>query len=147
MLNIAQALGIGTPGVGLAGPAQLDVELAGSWMGFAPPAPSGTVQLQTVTAELQGVSEPLLIDTASVSLENRLVNVTSFAAAFAKGTSIGGSANFPVHCTGPENCVLRFDVHADEVSLTRLNQLLNPSSPTVSRGITCWRLDDSMKML
>jgi AsmA family/AsmA-like C-terminal region len=130
LLNIAQALGVGTPGVGLAGSAQLDVDLAGSWMGFAPPAPSGTLQLRTVTAELQGVSEPLLIDTASVSLENRLVDVTSFAAAFAKGTSLGGSANFPVHCTGPENCVLRFDVQADEVSLTRLDQLLNPSSRT-----------------
>ena len=35
-------------------------------MGFAPPAPSGKVQLRTVTAELQGVSEPLLIDSASV---------------------------------------------------------------------------------
>ncbi|MGB8889349.1 MAG: AsmA family protein [Candidatus Korobacteraceae bacterium] len=127
LLNIAQALGIGTPGVGLAGPAQLDVDLAGSWMGFAPPAPSGTIQLNTVTAELQGVSEPLLIDSASVSLQNRLVNVTSFAAAFAKGTALGGSASFPVHCTGPENCVLRFDVHAGEVSLSRLNQLLNPS--------------------
>ena len=127
LLNIAQALGIGTPGVGLAGSAQLDVDLAGSWTGFAPPAPSGTVQLHAVTAELQGVAEPLLIDTASVNLQNRLVNVTSFAAAFAKGTAIGGSANFPVHCTGPENCVLRFDVRADDVSLTRLNQLLNPS--------------------
>ncbi len=127
LLNIAQALGIGTPGVGLAGPAKLDVEIAGSWMGFAPPAPSGTMQLHTVTAELQGVSEPLLVDTAAVSLENRLVNITSFAAAFAKGTSIGGSATFPVHCTGPENCVLHFDVRADDVSLTRLNQLLNPA--------------------
>ncbi len=127
LLNISQALGIGTPGIGLSGPAQLDVELAGAWMGFAPPAPSGTAQLKAVTAELQGVAEPLLIDAASVSLENRQVNVTSFAAAFAKGTVIGGSANFPVHCTGPENCVLRFDVHAEEVSLSRLNQLLNPS--------------------
>ncbi len=126
LLNIAQALGIGTPGVGLSGPAKLDVELAGSWMGFAPPAPSGTAQLNAVTAELQGVAEPLLINTASVSLENRQVKVTSFSAAFAKGTGIGGSADFPVHCTGPENCVLHFDVHAEDVSLTRLNQLLNP---------------------
>ena len=127
LLNIAQALGIGTPGVGLAGPAQMDVDIAGPWMGFAPPAPSGTVQLHTVTAELQGVSEPLLIDSAAVNLENRSVNVTSFSGAFSKGTSIAGSASFPVHCTGPENCVLRFDVHAGDVSLIRLNQLLNPS--------------------
>ena len=99
-------------------------------MGFAPPTPAGTAQLNAVTAELQGVAEPLLIDKASVTLENRQVDVTSFSAAFAKGTAIGGSANFPVHCTGPENCALRFDVHAEEVSLTRLNQLLNPKLST-----------------
>ena len=127
LLNVAQALGVGTPGVGLAGPAELNVEVAGSWMGFAPPAPSGTVQVRNATAELQGVSEPLLVDAASVSLANQLVNINSFSAAFAKGTKLGGSASFPVHCTGPENCVLQFDVHADEASLARINQLVNPS--------------------
>lgn len=127
LLNVAQAFGIGTPGIGLAGVAQVDVGTVGSWMGFASPAPTGKMQVRTATAELQGVSEPLLIDTASVILGDQLVKVTSFSAAFSQGTELTGSASFPVHCTAPENCVLQFDVRSGDASLARLNQLLNPA--------------------
>ena len=127
LLNLAQALGIGTPGIGLAGVAQVDVGTVGSWMGFASPAPSGKMQVRTATAELLGVSEPLLIDSASVLLADQLVKVTSFSAAFSQGTQLTGSASFPVHCTAPQNCVLQFDVRSGDASLARLNQLLNPS--------------------
>ena len=96
-------------------------------MGFTPPTPSGKVQLRAATAELQGVSEPLQIDSASVVLENQLVKVASFTAAFKQGTRLSGTASFPVHCTGPENCVVNFDLRTDDASLARLNQLLNPS--------------------
>jgi hypothetical protein len=127
LLNVAQALGVGTPGIGLAGQAQVDIQVAGSWSGFTQPVPSGKVQVRKVTAELQGLSEPLLLDSASVSLEDQMVNITSFSAAFSQGTHLGGSASFPVHCTGPENCVLNFDLRTDDASLARLNQLLNPA--------------------
>ena len=127
LLNVAQAFGIGTPGIGLAGVAQVDVGTVGSWMGFASPAPLGKMQVRTATAELQGVAEPLLIDSASVLLADQLVKVTSFSAAFSQGTQLTGSASFPVHCTAPENCVLQFDVRSDDASLARLNQLLNPA--------------------
>ncbi len=127
LFNVAQALGVGTPGIGLAGTAQLDIDIAGPWMGFTPPFPSGKVQLRATTAELQGVSEPLQIDSASVVLENQQVKIASFTAAFKQGTHLSGSASFPVHCTGPESCVVNFDVRTDDASLARLNQLLNPS--------------------
>ncbi len=127
LLNIAKALGIGTPGVGLAGMAQIDLDVAGTWVGFAPPGTSGNVQLRAVTAELQGVSEPLLLSSAAATLANQQVTVTSFIAGFAKGPELSGSASFPVHCTAPESCILHFDVRSDDASLTRLNQLVNPS--------------------
>jgi len=127
LLIVAQALGVGTPGVGLAGPAQVDFDVAGTWTGFAPPVPSGKVQVHDVTAELQGVSEPLLVDAASVNLAGPLVKIASFSAGFSKGGQLSGSASFPVHCTGPENCLLTFDVRADDASLDRMNQLLNPA--------------------
>jgi len=127
LLNVAQALGVGTPGIGLAGLAQLDLDVAGPWTGFAPPAPSGKVQVRTATAELQGVSEPLLISSASVLLQNQTVKIASFSAGFSKGTELSGSADFPVHCTGPESCLLQFDIRAEDASLARLNQLLNPA--------------------
>lgn len=127
LLNVAKALGVGTPGVGLTGPAQIDVQVAGTWVGFAPPAPSGKIQLHNGTAELQGVSEPMQIASASATLANQSVNVTAFDAAFAQGPEVKGSANFPVHCTAPETCVLHFDAHTDEASLARLNRLVNPA--------------------
>ncbi|MGZ4825367.1 MAG: AsmA family protein [Terriglobales bacterium] len=127
LLNIAKALGVGTPGVGLAGTAQVDLDVAGTWVGFAPPVPSGTVQLHSVSAELQGVVEPLLISSAAATLANQEVTVSSFTAGFAKGPEISGSATFPVHCTAPKSCNLHFDVRSDDASLARLNQLVNPS--------------------
>jgi hypothetical protein len=126
LVSLAQAIGVGTPGIGLEGSTQMDLQVAGSWMGFAEPYPSGKLQVSTATAELQGVSEPLLVDTASVTLQNQQIDITAFSAGFSKGGQFNGSANFPVHCTGPENCVLQFDLRTQETSLTRLNQLLNP---------------------
>ena len=127
LLNVGKALGVGTPGVGLAGPVRVDLEVAGTWVGFAPPVPSGKLQLGAATAELQGVSEPLHIVSTTAVLANQAVNVTSFTATFAQGPEISGSATFPVHCTAPETCVVRFDAHSDDVSLSRLNRLVNPT--------------------
>jgi hypothetical protein len=127
LLNIAKALGVGTPGVGLAGIAQVDLDVAGTWVGFAPPGTSGNVQLRSVTAELQGVAEPLLISSATATLANQQVTIASFTAGFAKGPELSGSASFPVHCTAPESCVLHFDIRTEDASLARLNQLVNPS--------------------
>ena len=127
LLNVAKALGVGTPGVGLTGPAQVDLDVAGTWVGFASPAPSGKIQLHDVTAELQGVAEPMQISSATATLAKQSVNVTAFDATFAQGPGIKGSASFPVHCTTPETCVLHFDAHADDASLARLNRLVNPA--------------------
>jgi hypothetical protein len=96
-------------------------------MGFASPVPEGTIQVRNATAELQAVSEPLLVNSASVLLANQLVKITSFSAGFRKGAQLSGSASFPVHCTSPENCVLNFDVRTQDGSLAGLNQLLNPA--------------------
>ncbi len=127
LLNVGKALGVGTPGVGLAGPAQIDLEVAGSWVGFAPPAPSGKVQLRNATAELQGISEPLQIVAAAATLANQTVTVTSFDATFAQGPELAGSASFPLHCTAPQTCIVHFDAHSADASLSRLNHLVNPS--------------------
>ncbi len=130
LLDVGKALGVGTPGVGLAGLAQVDMEVAGTWVGFAPPVPSGRIQMGAATAELQGVSEPLHIVSATAALANQAVKVTAFTAAFAQGPEMSGSATFPVHCTSPETCVVHFDAHTDDVSLSRLNRLVNPSFGT-----------------
>ncbi len=147
LLNVGKALGVGTPGVGLAGPAQMDLEVAGTWVGFAPPVPSGKIQLRNVTAELQGVSEPLQIASATATLADQAVNVTSFTAAFAQGPEISGSASFPVHCTAPETCIVHFDAHTDDVSLSRLNRSGESELFALSRGTACWLPGSAAKTL
>ncbi len=127
LLTVARAIGVNTPGIGLQGATQLDLEIAGEWMGFAEPTPTGKMQIAKATAELQGVSEPLLIGSASVVLENQRVKITSFTSDFSKGGQLSGMASFPVHCTSPETCVVQFDVRVQDASLVRLNQLLNPA--------------------
>ena len=127
LMSIAKAMGIGAPAIGLAGPAQLDLEIAGAWTGFAPPAPSGKLQLRNATAELQGVREPLQLASASATLADQAVTIGSFSAEFKDGPNVSGSVSFPMRCRSPETCLLRLDLHTPEITLTRLNQLLNPS--------------------
>ena len=127
LLNIARAMGIGTPPIGLAGPAQVNLEIAGAFTGFAPPSPSGTLDLRNAAAELQGVFEPLQVAAATVMLTDQVVNVGPFTAEFNGGPAVNGSASFPLICASRETCVLRFDLHTPEVSVARLNRLFNPA--------------------
>ena len=128
LLNVARATGIRAPAIGLAGPAQINLKIAGAWTGFAPPQPSGDVRLTDATAELQGVLEPLLVNSATVTFGGQIANLTSFAGEFAGGPSLSGSGSFPLICKSADTCVLHFDLHTPEVSISRLNQLLNPAS-------------------
>lgn len=128
LLNVAQALGIGVPGVGIAGPAQVDLSVAGTWLGFSMPVPSGQIQLHNATAELQGITEPLQVSSAKATLGNQVVNVSSLAAGFTKGPELSGSASFPVHCTAPETCVVHFDLKSGDLSLERLQALVSSSA-------------------
>jgi len=128
LMQVAHAFGIGTPGVGLTGKAEVEIEMSGSWLGFSAPSANGSIQLQDVTAELQGVNEPLHIDSAKALLGNQAVSVTAFSGSFTNGPTVLGTASFPSHCTTPETCVLHFDVRMNQLSLARTNQLLNPAA-------------------
>ena len=128
LVQVARALGIATPSIGLAGGANVELEVAGSWAGFAAPLTSGQLSLHDVSAKLQGVNEPLHIDSAKASLSGGQLNVASLNAGFAPGPLITGSTSFPLSCGDPGNCTIGFDLHTNELSLDRLNQLLNPAS-------------------
>jgi hypothetical protein len=127
LLNVGRAMGVATPAIGLAGPAQINLKIAGAWTGFASPQPSGEVKLSSATAELQGVLEPLLVDSATVTLGSQIANITAFAAEFAGGPSVNGSGSFPLVCNSAATCVLHFELHTPEVAIFRLDQLLNPA--------------------
>jgi len=130
LLSIGRSMGIGAPAIGAAGPAQVDFNIAGTWAGFALPAATGKMQFHDITVELQGVFEPLHVASAVVNLAQQSASIASFSASFKDGASISGSADFPLRCSDPASCVVQFDLHSPEVSLSQINQLLNPATQT-----------------
>ena len=128
LLNIGRSMGIGAPAIGAAGPAQVDFNIAGTWAGFALPAATGKVQFHDTMVELQGVFEPLGVASAVVNLSQQSASIASFSASFKDGTLISGSADFPLRCSDPASCVVQFDLHSPEASLSQINQLLNPAT-------------------
>jgi hypothetical protein len=125
-MELAKAIGVGAPSLGLAGAAQVELAIAGEWVGFAPPSPSGKLQLHNATAELQGVSEPLQIASAAIILGSDTLRASNVSATFPQGPELSGATSFPLHCASPEMCVVHFDLRSREVSLARLNRMLNP---------------------
>jgi hypothetical protein len=128
LLSIGRSMGIGAPAIGAAGLAQVDFNIAGTWAGFALPAATGKMQFHDTTVELQGIFEPLHVDSALVNLAQQSASIASFSASFKDGTLISGSADFPLRCSDPASCVFQFDLHSPEVSLSQINQLLNPAT-------------------
>jgi AsmA protein len=128
LLQVTRALGISTPAVGLQGKAEVELEITGPWAGFTPPTVSGQVQVRDGIAELPGINEPLGVQSAAANISAGVVNVAALSSSFANGPTIGGTASFPLQCTASENCVIHFNLHANALSLNRVNQLLNPSA-------------------
>jgi AsmA family/AsmA-like C-terminal region len=124
---IARATGIEAPSIGLAGKAQIDFSMDGAWTGFAPPAPSGKLQVRDALIEMQGVLQPMQVSAASIALAQQSVNINSFSGSFKNGPTISGSASFPLHCSGAGTCLVSFDLHTPGTSLAEINQLVNPT--------------------
>lgn len=127
LLEVASAFGIGTPAIGLKGESEVELELAGPWVGFAPPTVSGQMHIKSAVAELQGVNEPMQIASASAGILGGTLKIDSFSGSFASGPTLEGSASFPIECAAAsESCALQFNVRANELPLWRVSQLLNP---------------------
>jgi len=110
------------------GSARLDVQIAGAWSGAAPRA-TGAAQLHSIQAELLGWKEPLEIASATLVLTPDRTSVRNLNATVA-GATWRGSLLLPRPCRVPETCPVNFDLHADQIALERLNQLLNPKAAT-----------------
>lgn len=125
VLQLARLAGLPAPRMAADGGARLDLQLAGTWSGFAAPRVTGKAQLQTVRAEVRGMNAPLEISAANVLLDHDLVTVQGLSAS--TGTiNWHGSLNMPRPCGIPSACLVRFDLHADQLSTDQLNQLINP---------------------
>lgn len=124
-LQVSRALGIDTPKVAAKGDANVNLTLAGRWTGFEAPQVTGSAQFKNVQADVPGVIETVLLNSGSAAIGAQELRFENLNANFPKGPKLTGSVAIPRNCTaGP--CAVQFEVHADELSPERLNQLLNP---------------------
>jgi AsmA-like C-terminal region/AsmA family len=127
LLDVAQGLGIPAPPHAVTGAAHLDLQIQGTWAGFAAPLPIGNVQVRNATLTLPAANAPLRASSALISLAPDQSSITVASAAFEgfRGT-LDGSVQLPRRCDFGPQCLLRFDLRADELSTDELNRLFNP---------------------
>ncbi|HWY57007.1 MAG TPA: AsmA family protein [Terriglobales bacterium] len=125
LLQLARMVGIPAPHIAAEGMAKIDLQVAGGWSGFVPPKAVGKVQLHSIHAEVRGLNAPVEIASANVLLAPEQIEVQNLTASIAD-TSWRGSLALPRPCSNSDSCPVRFDLHTDEISTDRLNQLMNP---------------------
>jgi len=125
LLQLARTVGIPAPRPAADGFAKVDLQIAGAWSGFIAPRPTGKAQIHSVRADLRGLNVPLMIGDATLLLTPDQVIVQRLTASIADSLW-RGQLMLPRPCVDPGSCPIRFDLHADEVTMDRMNQALNP---------------------
>jgi hypothetical protein len=127
LLRAARLVGLPVTPANPEGMAKIDVAFAGTWKGFAATRIDGKAQLRSVETAVLGLNEKLQISSANVELAADRVTVKDLNAHLA-GATWRGTVMRPRPCLGA--CPVIFEFHGDEISVQRLNQLLNPSGRT-----------------
>lgn len=131
-LRLARIFGIRTLNSLAEGTAQLNLQIAGSWMAqggtaaFAGPQVTGSARLRNVRFDLRGVGEQVDISSAEMQLSPDVVHVGKLNLK-AAGTDWKGFMEMPRGCGSPEKCLVRFQLSTDEISLNEANEWANPS--------------------
>jgi len=127
LLDVAQGLGISAPQHKVTGAAHLDAAIRGTWAGFGAPLSIGTVDVRNATFTLAAADAPLHVNSALISLAPDQSSIIVLGAAFeGVHSTIDGSVQLPRHCDFGPQCLVRFDLKADQLSSDELNRLLNP---------------------
>ena len=124
LLQLARTLGLPASQATVDGIAKLDLQIAGGWSGFAAPDITGTARLNTVRAELRGLSAPLEISVADVLLDKDVLRLQNLDASLAE-SQWTGSLRLPRHCVSPQSCLVEFDLHADKIDADEWSELLS----------------------
>jgi hypothetical protein len=127
LLQVGRALGLRVPQYQLDGPARIDLQLAGTWAGFAAPQITGAAQLRNLSAMVRGVNTPVQFAGADLHLDRDAASLQHLTLRFpGSPIQLAGSASLPRNCSSLEQCPVKFDLQGDQISLDELNRLLNP---------------------
>lgn len=133
VVRAASLLGLPATRGNVAGVAQMELLIAGSWAtdlvgtssGFSAPKVTGTVQLHNLRATVQGVNGPIEISSAELQLSPTEVRMEKLSARAAEA-EWRGSVTLPRGCGTPGACLVRFNLNTDEVGLSGLHSWLSP---------------------
>jgi hypothetical protein len=128
LLQAARVVGLTALAPQAEGSAKVDLQIAGTWSGSGVPRATGKAQLHSLRAQLRHWNGPLEVASADLNLLPEEIDVRNVNASVANG-AWHGSLEIPRPCGFTGECAIRFDLHADEISLDSANQLLNPSIP------------------
>jgi hypothetical protein len=123
LLQAAQIFGWRGAQPAVDGTAKINLQIAGGWSGSAAPLVTGVAQLHSVRADLHAAGAPLTVATANVVLEPAEVRIRNIAAS-AAGANWAGSLSFPRPCSKLSTCGVRFDLHADTITVEEVQQWL-----------------------
>ena len=124
VLRLANTLGLSGVGPAAEGLAKVAINVSGPWQGFAAPTVVGTAQLRGVRAEMRGLNAPIKLSSASVTLEPDALLMEKISAETGS-THWNGSIKALRPCL-PRNCVLQFDLAADQLSAGDLVEWFAP---------------------
>jgi AsmA family/AsmA-like C-terminal region len=125
LLETAPILRIPVPAVNADGTSILDLKIVREWSGDRPKA-LGSVQLHSVSAQIRGLNDPLVIANANLTLTDEEVSVAVISAS-AAGATWRGSFELRRPCPAAQACELQFNLHTRELSAASLNQSFNPA--------------------
>ena len=115
--RLAKTLGIPSYHPAAQGSAHVDVSLSGDWQGFGAPQVLGSAELKNVRAEMRGFNQPVLINSALLSLMPETVTLQKISAQTGS-THWSGSVTRARQCTAP--CQFEFNLTADQLSAGEL---------------------------
>jgi AsmA family/AsmA-like C-terminal region len=119
LFAVARTVGLPASQLPANGDARINLRIAGGWAGFAPPTLTGTAALNSIQARVRGLSKPVEILSANISLTPDKTEVEKLTV-LAAGNTWRGTLAIPRRCDAPHACSIRFDLHADEIATDQL---------------------------
>jgi autotransporter translocation and assembly factor TamB len=131
-LRVARMIGLPALQAAVEGTAEVDLQIAGSWAGwtsgthsgFPGPQIAGSAKLRNLRIAVRGTGGPIEISSAEMQFERDRVRIGKLNAK-AAGTLWTGSLAMPRGCGTPGTCPVQFDVSANQIAFSELNDWVN----------------------
>lgn len=139
LLQLARTVGVSAPAPNITGYAFSDIALYGKWKNFSPAQVQGHAELTKTLIPLKGITEPALIEAATLSFDPERVQIQNLEATFKKSKlAIHGDITAERNCPERLLCNFEFALHTPELDSESLTRLIVPAQ-TISLPFLSFR--------